>query len=157
MPTHPVYPVGLQERVMFTPVPPAADQPEAAHPETDLAPLTVWRPRGRWPALLRLSWLCRLLARLSLIACGFWALFGLLFLTFPGADPVVGLLTLIAAVFTAFVSFIVWMGLAEFILLLIALERTARQTRDRLSRYAPDVTDISPLPEPYEEGAGRDA
>jgi hypothetical protein len=144
---------------MFNPVPPAADQPEAAQHEPDhetMPGLTAWRPRGRWPALLRLSWLCRLLALVSAAACGIWAVFGLLAMTLPGADSAMGLLILIGAVFSAFVSYIVWMGLAELIMLVIALERTTRQTRDRLPRHAVDVPEAFRRV-PFEDEIRRDS
>jgi len=129
---------------MFNPVPPATDQPQPAHAEPDLEPipaLTAWRPRGRWPALLRLSWLCRLLALVSVVACAFWALMGLTVALLGAEQGAIGLLFIIGALFSAAVSYITWMGLAELILLVIALERNTRQTRDRLPRHAVDVAE----------------
>ena len=44
----------------------------------------------------------------------------------------------VAAMVSAVIGYIIWVGLAEAILLAIALERNTRQTRDRLPRHQPD-------------------
>src|SRR3974390_3478623 len=98
----------------------------------------AWRPRGRRPALLRLSWLFRLFAFLSLILAGVTIFLGLIMLAMPPGDRSwVGLVVVLSAIVSGFVSYIFWMGMAELILLAIALERNTRQTRDRLPKPPP--------------------
>jgi hypothetical protein len=127
---------------MFNPLPPASDPSPSAQAEPDHEPLPAWRPRGRWPTLLRLSWMCRLLALFSAISCGFLALFGLLMVTVAGPDQGVGLLVMFGALFSAVISYVVWMGLAELFLLAIAVERNTRQTRDRLPKHTAETDDV---------------
>jgi hypothetical protein len=127
---------------MFNPLPPASDQSPPAQAEPDHEPLPAWRPRGRWPTLLRLSWMCRILALFSAISCGFLALFGLLMVTVAGPDQGAGLLILFGALFSAVVSYIVWTGVAELFLLAIAVERNTRQTRDRLTKLTAGADDV---------------
>jgi hypothetical protein len=95
-----------------------------------------------------MSWLFRLLALLSVVVCGLWILFGLVLLA-QGDAGGQGLLILIGAVLSAFVSYIVWMGLAELVLLFIAIERNVRQTRDRLPKPILDAVEVVPPREPF--------
>jgi hypothetical protein len=104
--------------------------------------LGKWRPPGRWPALLRLSWLCRLLAILSLVVGVILALAGTIEMwrTHRNWDPLVvlffyGICPIVAAV----IAYIFWTGMAELLLLAVALERNTRQTRDRLPRHTPEA------------------
>jgi hypothetical protein len=48
------------------------------------------------------------------------------------------LLQAIGALVSGLVAFVIWMGLAELILVLIAIERNSRQTRDRLPKHRSD-------------------
>jgi hypothetical protein len=135
---------------MFNPPPPGPDPSLSRQHEPDheiVPPIGAWRPLGRWPALLRLSWLCRLLAVLSLIGGAIGVLLGILsFLAAwnPEAPRVsesarlLSLLYIPGAIISAVVGFIFWCGIAEAILLAIALERNTRQTRDRLPKHPID-------------------
>jgi hypothetical protein len=125
---------------MFVPVPPNSDQtpadpPVESEPEPVVA-LTRLRPvrRGRWPALIRLSLLLRLIALVHLII---GIPMGLVCLASAilGSDHarVAMLLTSVSAFISAVVGYILFHGLAEGILLLIAMERSLRQTRDRIA------------------------
>jgi hypothetical protein len=129
---------------MFPPVPPADPHQIVEHePEAIIA----WRPYGKWPALLRLAWLFRIFAVLSVVFGILWALYGciaaLVALSNAGnnqqAAAAIGTLAATSAIFSgvisAFVGYIVWRGLAELILLFIAMEKNTRQTRDRLARH----------------------
>jgi hypothetical protein len=128
---------------MFNPVPPGPEQPVPRYEEHEHEPaprLGKWRPPGRWPALLRLSWLCRLLAILSLAVGALLALLGLVGTGERAAQPelLVRLLYAIVVLVSAVFAFIFWTGMAELILLAIALERNTRQARDRQPRHAPE-------------------
>jgi hypothetical protein len=50
-------------------------------------------------------------------------------------DPLFRVVYAGVAIISAVVAFIFWTGMAELILLAIALERNTRQTRDRLPRH----------------------
>jgi hypothetical protein len=132
---------------MFMP-PPASDQPhKLVEPEPDpVVNLSTWRPAGRWPALMRLSWLFRLFAVLSVVAGAisavviFWTtiIIGLSSVGPPEAKlPAFfwALVAILSAIISAIVAYFIWLGLAELILLLIAIEKSARQTRDRVGRH----------------------
>jgi hypothetical protein len=142
---------------MFTPLPPASEPSAPAHAEADYEPRPAWRPRERWPTLMRLSWICLSMALFGAIVCGFLALFGLIAMTATGPDQVTGLLFLLGGLFSAAVSYVVWTGLAELILLAIAVERNTRQTRDRLARYVSDLSEVIPVPERFAEEAGHNS
>ena len=120
---------------MFVPIPPGPPPRPEADPEPVQA-IATWRPRGRWRALLRMSWLCRLLAYLSL---GFALLAAIVYLT-ADWQPSFGsrIVYVVGSLFSGFVAWVVWLGLAELILLAIALERNSRQIRDRLPKDDPN-------------------
>jgi hypothetical protein len=140
---------------MFTPLPPASEQSAPAHVEADHDPRPAWRPRGRWPTLLRLSWICRVMALLGAIVCGFAALFGLLAMMAVGSEQqAIGVLFLFGGLLLAVMSYVVWTALAELILLAIAVERNTRQTRDRLARIVSDLPEVIPVPERFADEAG---
>jgi hypothetical protein len=141
---------------MFVPVPPGPEEKPA--PETafepqgeqyEAAPETASEldgepyeaPRGRhrvtWPALVRLSSLFRFLAVLSLVGGVIMALVALFLALQMG--QAVWLLYALCAALSGFIWLIVWRGLAEGILLLIAIERNTRQTRDRLPKNSRGV------------------
>jgi hypothetical protein len=126
---------------MFNPVPPGPEQAVPRYEEHDhepAPPLGKWRPPGRWPALLRLSWLCRLLAVLSLAIGALLALLALLGAGERPLDPFIRVLYASVVIISAVVGYIFWTGIAELILLAIALELNTRQTRDRLPRHPPE-------------------
>ncbi len=128
------------------PLPPQYEpsRPPLQHEPEPVVTLRTWRPRGRWPALLRMAWLLRVFAVLSLIAGAIIALVdfvnlvaGRQNLEVPAPPDLAAALGLHAAVaiLSAIAAFIIWLGLAELILLFIAIERHTRQTRDRLPRH----------------------
>ncbi len=125
---------------MFMPVPQGPEKNslsldyEAHDPEPSPEHAT-WRPRGRWPALLRLSWLLWVIALFHLVV-GVLALVIGVGVLLAGGNATNGLPAVIWGI-SALVSVIFWLGLAELILLLIAVERNSRQTRDRLPKHPP--------------------
>jgi hypothetical protein len=73
---------------------------------------------------------------LSLLAGALGALVALIMAL--GADDqfrLARLLSAVGAIASGLVAYIFWCGIAEAILLLIALERNTRQTRDRLPKH----------------------
>jgi hypothetical protein len=123
---------------MFNPLPPASDQPAVKPQDLDHEPVvtfTSWRPRGRWPALLRLSWLFRVFAVLSLLIGIGWALVSMaVAIGGQGPSGVAAFVTAVVAVLSGIAGFIIYLGLAELVLLAVAVERNTRQTRDRLPK-----------------------
>jgi len=138
---------------MFIPVPPGSEQslptpltpplePDAGEwperspePEAEPVPMTAsGHARERWPALLRLSGLCRLFSFLSLVSAAIMTIVGLVI---AAEGHAVGLLYSVSAIISGIVAWIVWTALAEAILLVIAIERNTRQMRDRLPKRSP--------------------
>jgi hypothetical protein len=126
---------------MFIPVPAGSEPPPRLEPDPEpVAAMATWRPRGRWRALLRLSWFCRLLALVSAVVCTIWAVIQLI-AAFQ-AESGAGVFAAFATLFSALVGWVIWMGLAELILLLIALERNSRQIRERLPKPPSDDSTV---------------
>ena len=117
---------------MFVPVPAGPDEATSRQPEPEHEAIqATWRPLGRWPALLRLSWLFRVLAVLSLIAGLVLAIVGLVMALNGQA---LGLLYASLGFLSGMVGLTFWLAMAELILLAIAVERNTRQARDRLPK-----------------------
>jgi hypothetical protein len=86
-----------------------------------------------------MAWLFRVFAWVSLIAGLLYAVVSTLVLL-SGPEEVRGFAPLyfIGGIVSALIGFIIWLGLAEGVVLVIALERNTRQTRDRLPRHHAD-------------------
>jgi len=137
---------------MFIPVPPGSEQPplpptpplepdagewpeRSPEPEAEPVPMTAsGHARERWPALLLLSGLCRLLSFLSLVSAAIMTIVGLVI---AAEGHALGLLYSVSAIISGIVACIIWRALAEAILLAIAIERNTRQMRDRLPKRPP--------------------
>jgi hypothetical protein len=136
---------------MFPPGPPRDEDPSPPS-RGDLDPddgltLPGFGHAGRWPALGRLSWLCRILALPSLVLGVVWACATVYYALFPierfslyyppePHSPVPGLFAALCIFLGSIVGYYFWVGLAEAILVFLAIERNTRQTRRRLHQRA---------------------
>jgi len=132
---------------MFTPPPPREPDPlPLAETESETAAnIANFRHRARWPWLLRLAGLFRMLAGLSLVAGILGALVGMVvFMQGNAAGIVYSAIAMVSGI----CNLIFCMGMAELVLLFIALEKNTRQTRDRIPKQWHD--------EAGDYGAGRE-
>jgi hypothetical protein len=101
----------------------------------------------RWPALARLAWWLRAFAVLSLLASAIGPVACLVVAVSSGmneSERMNLLLGFAAIIVGGLVACVAWMGLAELLELLIALESHARETRDRLPKHQPEQAPAAP-------------